>query len=116
MQVAYFGCWDEVGHGLYDIYGQTIVRNQLIGFPWSLFGKDIDGLLCPDNDQKEGEVKINVGENSGVTPGMQLDILDSDLTGAGKIVVTSVGPKASKAKVLEKPEKLAVGAKVREVR
>jgi CBS-domain-containing membrane protein len=65
----------------------------------------------------DDEVKINVGKNTGLSAGMKLEILDDDLTRVGMIEVTSAGMgEVSRAAVIEKSDKLAVGAKVREVR
>ncbi len=60
------------------------------------------------------EIKINVGKKAGAAKGMKLDILDADEIEIGKIEITGAGPDVSKATVLQAPEKMAAGMKVKE--
>jgi class 3 adenylate cyclase/CHAT domain-containing protein len=85
---------------------ETLVKKVLDQYPIQAKITEISG----------DEVKLNLGAKAGVKQGMKLDLLDADLTKVGAIEITSAGPEVSKAKVIEKPEKLAVGAKVKEVR
>lgn len=54
MRVYYFGCQDRTGHYLKDHTGKDLptFNNDL---PWD----QIDGVLCPEDTQKEGIVKIH---------------------------------------------------------
>ena len=54
MRVYYFGCWNSLGHHLYNHVGRLLhpFKNAL---PW----KQIDGTLCPADTKQQGIVKIH---------------------------------------------------------
>lgn len=54
MRVYYFGCWERHGHYLRDHTGKMLSysNNDL---PWD----QIDGVLCPNDTQEQGVVKIH---------------------------------------------------------
>lgn len=54
MRIFYFGCWDMVGHFLYDHNGKNLGFSDK-DLPW----KHIDGTLCPEDTRKDGVVKIH---------------------------------------------------------
>src|SRR5512139_4021755 len=41
---AYFGCWEHMGHFLYDVTGRRTTPEQL-NLPWR--AEEFDGRLCP---------------------------------------------------------------------
>lgn len=50
-QPWFFGCWGRIGHYLWSPAGE-LYRHQSAGLPWS----DVDGVLCPGNRNRHGDV------------------------------------------------------------